>query len=316
MNGLDDLQRLRTFVRIVESGSISAAARTLNASQPTLSRQLRQLERAGGIPLLRRDTRTMSLTDAGRRLFEDAREILSLAEVASQRLRDEKETPRGHLRVVAVVDFGQWIVSRLLALFQQSHPHVTAELHLINRPCRFVEEGFDCGVLVGPVTDTSVTAKKVATFHRMLVASPQLLKAKGTPRKPTDLKNLPWMGVLQPHFYMRDQVSLSRGKEQRVVKLPPVLLLDSVTALREAAIAGTGLTIQPEWLVGSALASGELVRVLPDWDIPTVDATVVFPASRHLPERVRAFVDFSAVELPRLVAELVAMIPAPQRRKN
>jgi DNA-binding transcriptional LysR family regulator len=115
---------------------------------------------------------------------------------------------------------------------------------------------------------------------------------------------------------MRDQVSLSRGKEQRVVKLPPVLLLDSVTALREAAIAGTGLTIQPEWLVGGALASGQLVRVLPDWDIPTVDATVVYPASRHLPERVRAFVDFAAGELPRLVAELVRMIPAQQRRKN
>ena len=301
MNGLEDLQRLRAFVRIVESGSISAAARTLNASQPTLSRQLRQLERAVGIPLLRRDTRTMSLTGAGRRLFEDAREILSLAEAASQRLRDEKETPRGHLRVVAVVDFGQWIVSRLLALFQQTHPHITAELHLINRPCKFVEEGFDCGVMVGRVTDTSVTAKKVATFNRYLVASPQLLKAKGTPRKPADLRNLPWMGVLQPHFYMRDQVSLYRDKEQRVIKLPPVLLLDSVTALREAAIAGAGLTIQPEWLVGNTLTSGELVHVLPDWNIPTVDASVVYPASRHLPERVRAFVDFAVKNLPEMV---------------
>ena len=304
MNGLEDLQRLRAFVRIVESGSISAAARTLNASQPTLSRQLRQLERAVGIPLLRRDTRTMSLTGAGRRLFEDAREILSLAEAASQRLRDEKETPRGHLRVVAVVDFGQWIVSRLLALFQQTHPHITAELHLINRPCKFVEEGFDCGVMVGRVTDTSVTAKKVATFNRYLVASPQLLKAKGTPRKPADLRNLPWMGVLQPHFYMRDQVSLYRDKEQRVIKLPPVLLLDSVTALREAAIAGAGLTIQPEWLVGNTLTSGELVRVLPDWNIPTVDASVVFPASRHLPERVRAFVDFAVKNLPEMVLKM------------
>lgn len=306
MNGLEDLQRLRTFVRIVESGSISAAARTLNASQPTLSRQLRQLERAAGIPLLRRDTRTMSLTDAGRRLFEDAREILGLAEQASQRLREEKETPRGHLRVVAVVDFGQWIVSRLLALFHQSHPQITAELHLINRPCKFVEEGFDCGVMVGRVTDTSVSAKRVVTFNRFLVASPQLLKTKGTPRKPADLKNLPWMGVLQPHFYMRDQVSLFRGKEQRVVKLPPALLLDSVTGLREAAIAGAGLTIQPEWLVGNTLASGELIRVLPDWNIPTVDATVVFPASRHLPERVRAFVDFAVKNLPRLAAETKA----------
>src|SRR5690606_5332819 len=114
MNGLEDLQRLRAFVRIVECGSISAAARTLGTTQPTLSRQLHQLERATGVPLLRRDTRTMNLTDAGRQLFEDARQILEFAEQASQRLHDEKNTPRGHLRVVAVVDLGQWIVSRLL----------------------------------------------------------------------------------------------------------------------------------------------------------------------------------------------------------
>lgn len=315
MNGLEDLQRLQAFVRIVECGSISAAARTLNTSQPTLSRQLRQLERSVGLPLLRRDTRTLNPTDAGRQLFEDAREILSLAEQASQRLHEEKESPRGHLRVVAVVDFGQWIVSRLLALFQQSYPRITAELHLINRPCKFVEEGFDCGVMVGRITDTTVTARPVAEFQRLLVAAPQLLKANGDPRKPADLKRLPWLGVLQPHFYLRDQVTLSRGREHQTVKLPPALLLDSVTALREAAIAGAGMTIQPEWLVGNLLNGRELTRVLPGWELSPIDLNVVYPASRHLPGRVRTFVEFAVAHLPRLLAETLPATASRQRLK-
>lgn len=303
MNGLEDLQLLRAFVRIVECRSISAAARTLNTTQPTLSRQLRQLERATGIPLLRRDTRTMNLTDAGRRLFEDARQILDLAEQAGQRLRDEKDMLRGHLRVVAVVDLGQWIVSRLLALFQQTHPHITAELHLINRPCNFIEEGFDCGVMAGRITDTSVTARRATELNRLLVASPRLLKEKGPIRTPADLKRLPWMGLVQPHFYLRDQVTLLRGKEQSALKLAPVLLLDSVTALREAAIAGSAMTVLPEWLLGDTLSNKKLVRLLPDWSISSADVNVVFPSSRHLPERVRAFVDFAIVNLPQLVSE-------------
>ena len=315
MNGLEDLQKLRTFVRIVECGSISAAARTLNSTQPTLSRQLRQLERAAGLALLRRDTRTMNLTDAGRQLFEDAREMLALAEQASQRLRAEKETPRGHLRVVAVVDLGQWIVSRLLALFQQSHPHITAELHLINRPCNFIEEGFDCGVMAGRITDTSVTARRAMELNRMLVASPRLVKEKGPIRTPADLKRLPWMGLVQPHFYLRDQVTLIRGKEQSAVKLAPVLLLDSVTALREAAIAGSALTVLPEWLLADTIAGGQLVQLLPDWSIPSADVNVVFPASRHLPGRVRAFVDFATTNLPVILAETSPATAARRRLK-
>ncbi len=304
MMGLEDLRLLRAFVRIAESGSISAAARGLNTTQPTLSRQLRQLERTAGIVLVRRDTHTLNLTDAGRALLEDARELLGLAETASQRLRAEKDRPHGHLRLVAVLDFGQWLVPRLLACFRRKHPEITAELHLINRPSRFIEEGFDCGVQVGGLTDPSVAARKVADLRRMLVAAPALLKSVGQPRTPADLKAWPWMGVLQPHFLSRDHVTLQRGGETQVVRFEPALLLDSMTALREAAILGAGLTVQPEWLVGDALAAGTLVRVLPEWSLPTVEAHVVFTAGRHVPQRIRTFVEFTAEQLPRLLDQM------------
>ncbi len=305
MTGLEDLRLLRAFVRIAESGSISAAARGLNTTQPTLSRQLSQLERGAGVVLVRRDTHAMNLTDAGRALLLDARELLGLAETASQRLRAEKETPRGHLRIVAVLDFGQWMVPRLLACFRRKHPEITAELHLINRPSKFIEEGFDCGILAGGLTDTSVAARKVADLRRMLVASPALVASLGAPGKPADLKGWPWMGVLQPHFYSRDNVILMRGKERQTIRFEPALVLDSMTALREAAILGAGVTVQPEWLVGDALANGSLVRLLPEWSLPTVESHVVFTTGRHLPLRVRTFVDFAALKIPELLDAMI-----------
>jgi DNA-binding transcriptional LysR family regulator len=300
MTGLEDLRLLRTFVRIAESGSISAAARALNTPQPTVSRQLRQLEHAAGVVLLRRDTHAMSLTAAGERLLGDARELLSLAEVAGERVREEREGARGHLRIVAVLDSGMWIVPRMLAGFRRTFPNITAELHLTNRPSRFIEEGFDCGIMVGPLTDASVAARKAGEIHRMLGAAPSLLREHGTPTKPSELKQLPWMGILQPHFYARDRVTLRRGREQKIVQLSPVLVMDSVTALREAVIAGAGMAVLPEWLIGSALARGEVVPVLPSWTIPPVAMHVVFPSGK-LPGRIRTLVEYATVELPRLI---------------
>jgi len=303
MTGLEDLRLLRTFVRIAESGSISAAARALGTPQPTVSRHLRQLEETAGIVLLRRDTHAMSLTGAGTQLLADARELLSLAEIASERVRADRETVNGHLRITSVLDAGMWMVPRLLAGFRQQHPNVTAELHLNNRRSKFIQEGFDCGIVVGPLTDDSVAARKAADIRRVLVAAPSVLEQFGTPNEPSDLKHLPWMGILQPHFYARDRVSLIRGKQQRLVHLSPVLVMDSVMALREAAIAGAGVAVQPEWLVGEALDAQKLVRVLPAWSIPTVAVHVVFPTGR-LPRRVRAFVDYAAAQLPLLITEL------------
>lgn len=303
MTGFEDLKLLRAFVRIAESGSISAAARALSVTQPTLSRQLGQLERNAGVVLVRRDTHAMSLTGAGERLLSEARELLSHAEIASERMRAERDGLQGHIRIVAVLDSGQWIVPRLLAQFRREHPRMTAELHLTNRPSRFVVEGFDCGVLVGPLTDRSVAARKAGELQRSLAASPACLKEHGQPTEPVGLKRLPWMGILQPHFFIRDRIPLRRGREQRVVHLSPVLLMDGVTALREAAIAGAGMAVLPDWLIRAPLAEGRLQRVLPDWGIPPVDVHVVFPSGR-VPRRVRAFVEFAVERLPGMIAGL------------
>jgi DNA-binding transcriptional LysR family regulator len=301
MDPLDDLDVLRTFVRIAECGSISAAARALGLNQPTVSRRLRQLERSAGVELIRRDTRTMSLASAGRQLLEDARGLLELAEAAHQRIRGDRDAIRGHLRIVAVVDFGQWIVARLLAEFRALHPGVTAELHFLNRPVRFIEEGFDCGILVGDAIDPTVTSRTLAQLERCLVASPAFLKSISAPKQPAELAELPWLGIVQPQFYARDRLTLRRGKREVSINLKPVLLFDGVTAAREALLAGGGISMQPLWLIRDDLREGRMVPVLNDWEVAPIPAQIVYPAARVHPARVRAFVDF----VQRRVAELL-----------
>lgn len=298
MTNLNDLQQIREFVQIAASGSISAAAKVLGMAQPTLSRHLAALETQIGSPLLRRDTHAMSLTEAGRILLADAQELLTLADRMGGRLRSDRGTLRGHLRIVSVVDVGQWIVSRVLSRFQRLHPHITTELHLINRPTKFVKEGFDCGILVGAPTDRRVTVKKIAQLHRRLVAAPAMLREHPAPQTPDDLPRLPWLGILQPHFYSRDRVDLIHNGQTIKLKLAPVMLLDTVTALREAAIEGAGFTMLPEWMAGRDIAAGRLVQLLPDWTLDPVDLQIAHAAHEHLPQRVKSLLEYMGQELP------------------
>jgi DNA-binding transcriptional LysR family regulator len=143
MTAFDDLSLLRTFVCIVECGSISAAARRLRNPQPTLSRHLRLLEERSGVALLRRDTHRMNLTEAGQRLLMDAQTMLAHAQEADQRLREGQTTLSGHLRLFATIDLGQSIVTRLVSRFLQANPKVTAELGLSSRPLHMIQEGCD-----------------------------------------------------------------------------------------------------------------------------------------------------------------------------
>lgn len=299
MSTFNDLQQIREFVQIADSGSISAAARVLGMAQPTLSRHLAALEAQAGSALVRRDTHSMSLTAAGLILLDEARELLAMVDRMGSRLQGERGRLRGSLRIVSVVDVGQWIVSRVLSRFRKLHPGITAELHLINRPTKFIKEGFDCGIIVGAPTDRRLSVTKIAELPRRLVAAPSLLKAHTAPREPGDLTALPWLGILQPHFYSRDRLELQRHGKSIRLKLPPVLLLDTVTALREAALEGAGFTMLPDWMVERDLAAGRLVQLLPGWQLTLIDLQIAHAAQVAQPERVRRLLAFLEEEIPR-----------------
>jgi len=305
MASLNDLRQIREFVQIADSGSISRAARVLGVGQPTLSRRLAALEGQVGSALLRRDTHTMSLTEAGRTLLADARELLALADRMGGRLQRERGALTGHLRLVSVVDVGQWVVSRVLSRFQGLHPQVTAELHLINRPTKFVKEGFDCGILIGAPVDRGVVGKKIADLPRRMVAAPGFLEKHGVPKGPEDLGALPWLGFLQPHFFTRDRVDLERDGENCRLKLAPTMLLDTVTAVREAVIEGAGFTVLPEWMAIADLTEGRLVELIPEWRVSPAELHLAHSAQGELSQRVVRLVAYLEEELPKEINRVV-----------
>jgi len=298
MATLNDLNLLRTFVRIAEAGSISAATRSLHTSQPTLSRQLQQLEALLGAPLVQRDSHSMSLTAAGQRMLVDAREILDHVQAATLRANGEHSAPRGHLRVVTTIDMGQYHVAPLLARLREQCPQLTAEMHVTNRPVKFVEEGFDCGVLVGAITDDTLVAKRLLENPRVLVAAPAVVKKMGMPEKPADLKAWPWVGLLGAHFLIDNSVPFTNGGKTETLNFDAALRLDGVTSMRAALLAGAGVAVLPLFSVREAVAAGTLQLLLQDWTIPPVAFHAVYLASPFVPAKVRAFVDLCVQEMP------------------
>jgi DNA-binding transcriptional LysR family regulator len=298
MTPFDDLVLLRAFLRIVESGSISAAARTSKTPQPTLSRYLRTLEERAGARLLQRDTHHMRLTAAGQRLAESARAILGLAEDATQRLHGDHAELRGHLRVSATIDLGQTAVTRVLARFLQKNPELSAELAYSNRPVQMIEEGYDVGVVAGGITDERVVARPVGSIARYLVASPHLLRGRRAPKDPGDVEAWPWAALAGRQFGAEDRTTLIAAKRAaRTFAIAPVLTAEGVTSLRQAVLAGLAIAVLPDWLVREDVAAGRLVRVLPQWSAPDLPLHVIYFAERNLPLRVRAFIEAAAATM-------------------
>jgi DNA-binding transcriptional LysR family regulator len=303
MGVFDDLSLLRAFVSIVENGSISAAARRLRVAQPTLSRQLASLEEKCGVAVLRRDTHTMNLTETGHQLLADAKAILALAEESEHRVRNEQQTLEGHIRVFATIDFGQSVVSRLVAGFLQDHPAVTAELSLSNRPLHVIQEGCDAGFIAGEITDESVVARSVGKIHRYPALSPTLLETHGSITTPEDLKSWPWITLVGAQFGGPKEITLETADRDCITfSVPPVMMSEGITSIREAVRAGLGVAILPDWLIREDIVSGRLVRVLHDWHATPLSASVVYPVQRMLPARVRRFIEFAVAYLTAVLS--------------
>lgn len=302
MTAFDDLSLLRSFICIVECGSISTGARRLKISQPTLGRHLRTLEERCGARLLRRDTHHLGLTQQGQRLLADAQSVLAHAEEADERFHEDQTSLTGHLRVFASIDLGQSIVTRLLSSFLQNNPKVTADLALSNRPLHIIQEGCDVGIVPGKITDESVVARPAGKITLQLVASRSLVDNRPVAKKPADLKSWPWIGVAGLHFWSANAIKLfGRNGAEQTLHTSPVLISESVTSILEAVRAGLGVSMLPAFLIREDLRSGRLVHVLPRWKPKPLPLHVVYDSQRALPMRVRAFIDFA---LSFLAAEL------------
>jgi DNA-binding transcriptional LysR family regulator len=304
MTPFDDLALLRTLIRIVESGSISAAARSLEIPQPSLSRHLRLLEERAGTRLVHRDTHHLHATEAGHRLIRGARALLEMADEATDRLREGQVSIQGHLRLFATIDLGQGAVTRLLVRFLRENPRVTAELGYTNRPVQMIEEGYDVGIVAGHLTDERLVARSVGSITRRVVAAPDLLRRFRSAKDPSDLKSWPWAALSGRQFggHTNAVTFVAHAGATRTLRIEPVLTSEGVTSLREAVLAGLVIAVLPDWLVRDDLEAGRLVPVLPRWPSRPIPLSIIHPSDRQRPSRVQAFIEFVEANLPAFLA--------------
>ena len=299
-NHSDRIERMQTFVRIVEAGSLSAAAEQLGTSQPTVSRRLKALERELGLRLLHRSTHRMNLTEAGTRYFQGARELLASWAAFEADLRGTAAEPEGRLRVVVPTAFGQQLLVAPLEAYLNRYPRVSVEWLLNDARTDFIADAVDCAIHVGTVEDPSVIALRLSEVPRIVVSSPMLFAGAPPPTVPQDLTALPWLAL--GTFY-RSEVELRRVDHHEAVRFPirPRLLTDSLYALRDAAVRGMGAAIVSSWIVRDDIARGELVHLAPGWHAAPLPVSLVYPYARHYPAKLRRFIDVMRHAMPPVV---------------
>ena len=295
----DRIELIQTFVRIVQAGSLSAAAAQMGTTQPTISRRLQQLERSLGLRLLQRSTHAMKLTEDGERCFERAKDLLSGWDAFESDLRGAGVEASGSLRVVVPHAFGQQQLISPLAEFMRRHPRINVDWTLHERPTDFVAQGLDCAIHVGEVTDSSLVAIKLAEVPRIMVARPEVLAGHKV-EAPGDLSALPWLAI---SLFYRRQVSLQHAHsgERADVAIQPRLISDNLHALTNAVLEGLGVCIVSAWMVAEHVKSGRLVEVLPEWRPDSLPVSVLYPYARYYPARLRLFIDLMKEVMPAAV---------------
>ncbi|WP_024904371.1 LysR family transcriptional regulator [Robbsia andropogonis] len=286
----DRIEIMQTFVRIVEAGSLSAAAAQLGTTQPTVSRRLQWLEKTFGVRLLQRTTHAMKLTDDGERCYDRAKQLLADWATFEADVRGADAEPAGLLRVIAPHAFGQQRFIPGLARFMQRYPHVQIEWLLHDRAADFIAEGVDCAIHIGELHDPSLVAILVAHVPRIIVAAPAVLAGHPIPQDPEALTALPWLSLQQ--FYRKDlTLTHALTGATRQITFRPRMTTDSLYAVRSAALEGLGVCVASSWVVGEDIAVGALVQLAPQWQAAPLPVYLVYPYARFYPAKLRRFTE-------------------------
>lgn len=294
MERLDDLA---LFLRVLDQGSISAAARSLDLSPAVASQRLARLEKELGVRLLHRTTRRLHPTPEGLALAEQGRSLVEDLDALVGSLRQSGELVSGTLTVTTSATFGRLHLSPLLLEFMALHPGVRVNVDLNDRVVDLVTAGFDLAVRVGALTDSTLVARRLAPNQRVLVASPHYLAQRGTPQVPADLAHHDCL-ILTGANGRQDRWTMGDGHGgETMVQVQGRLESNFGELLRDAAVAGSGIALHSTWHVAEDLKAKRLQVVLPDYPLSATGIWAVMPQRRLVPPRVRAFVDFLASRL-------------------
>ncbi|BAT19681.1 LysR family transcriptional regulator [Asaia bogorensis] len=285
---MDRYQAMTTFVRVVETGSFSAAARQLHVGQPAVSKIVAQLEARLQVSLLIRSTHGLTPTEAGQAYYERARNALQEADEAELAARGAGSGLSGRLRVSAATTFARLHIIPRLPAFLDAHPQLDVDILLDDRMIDLVAEGVDISLRMGALADSSAVARKLATGKRSVLATPAYLARAGMPLVPADLADhnaIVYSQLPNVWSFHRDGSAVS-------VSVAGRLRVSAAEGLRAAILADMGLTITSDWMFAPELESGAVTRLLPAWSLPDIDLWAVFPTGRMMTAKARQFADF------------------------
>lgn len=295
---MDRLDAMNLFVRVAELGSFAAVAQQLGLARSVVTRQIAALETHLGVKLMARSTRRLALTSAGTAYLEKCRVILNLVESAETDVAEERLTPRGNIRVSLPLVFGLKRLAPLLLDFSQRYPEVGLDMDYSDRRVNLIEEGIDLSVRITRRLDGGDVARRIGSSHMHLVASPDYLARHGQPQHPSELAHHECLGYTAgatatawqfmvagqlTSFSVRSRINANNGE-----------------VLTEAAAQGLGITLQPDFIIDSFLATGRIAVILADYPVPELGIYAMLPSNRHVPHRVRVLMDFLAAGLAQV----------------
>jgi DNA-binding transcriptional LysR family regulator len=282
-----DLDGIAVFVKVVQAGSFSQAAKLLNMPNSTVSAKVAALEKRLGVTLLQRTTRRLHLTEPGAGYFRRCLQALEGLQAAESELESERSETKGGLRLTAPVELGRGALPPVLDVLMKRHPAIEIDLIITNRLVDLVAENIDVAVRAGPLKDSGLIAKRFVLGQFGLWASPSYLKDNSVPRNPDDLKE---HNCLQFAPFTGRKLQLTNGRERAQIALAGRITADDFEALRALAVLGWGIALLPSFLCAEEVKERKLVSVLPNWRGDSVTISVVYPAQRFVSPKIRAFI--------------------------
>lgn len=296
---MDRIAAMNAFVRVVEAGTFTKAAYTLDLPNATVTRLIQSLERDLKVRLLHRTTRSVSVTADGASYYERVVRLLAeLADIESC-TKVSQFAPSGKVRVEAAAAIATMVIIPALDDFFRDHPEIKVELGVGNRRSDLVAEGIDCAIRVGEISEQLIVARQIGAFRLITCATPAFLQVHGTPMTPAELSTRPTVGMMSARTGRPLPFRFSDGRAKADLTPSHKLIVNDTTSYLAAGLAGLGIIQAPAYAVLEALNAGRLRALLEDWQTPTIPVHVLYAPNRHLSAKVRVFIDWTVALFER-----------------
>ncbi len=296
---MDRWTEIELFVQTAEQGSLSRAAEAVGLSNAAASRHLASLEARLGVRLVQRNTRRLSLTEAGESYLSRCKTILADLRDADSAVNAQALDPMGTLRITASLSFCMQHIAPLLRAYTERYPKVAVQVVAANRYYDLIDNNIDVAIRTREYeNDSNITIRSLAETRRILAASPGYLDRRGMPQSIDELDSHDLL--IYTYSHNPDELAFRRGGEQRVIKVKGLLESNDGQVLRAAALDGLGILVQPKYILYEDIVAGRLVPVLDEWDLPRLRINIAFQSRRHMSAKVRTFIDFLVQHFERM----------------